>query len=265
MDAAIETNPVLEIAKKLGYKADFDGEGAKTPEEFILYSKEIEKNQRGKIKDLIGKVDTMSSEFTKTQETFAKTIDSQNARHTAELKKAKEKLEKDFDDAVDEADTPRARQIQQEIKEIEKQEVAPKTTTLKTDPNQEYFENWRQKNIWIDTDKKAQAEFKKAHIDLLTEHGEGKGAEFELAYIEKKLKAKMPEKFGLKKKEDPPAGDVGEGKNNVEIGKAINISSLTSEEKAMFNSQKKAFGKHFNEKSSLAAIAAVRAAKKGAK
>lgn len=265
MDAAIETNPVLEIAKKLGYKADFDGEGAKTPEEFILYSKEIEKNQRGKIKDLIGKVDTMSSEFTKTQETFAKTIDSQNARHTAELKKAKEKLEKDFDDAVDEADTPRARQIQQEIKEIEKQEVAPKTTTLKTDPNQEYFENWRQKNIWIDTDKKAQAEFKKAHIDLLTEHGEGKGAEFELAYIEKKLKAKMPEKFGLKKKEDPPAGDIGEGNGNVNVGKELKYSDLNPEEKAQYNRWKKISGKNFSDKATLASIKAVQDNKKGAK
>ena len=261
----VKENPVLEIAKELGYNPDFEGENKKTPEEFILYSKDIEKKQSGTIRGLIGTVDKMSKEFVAVQETFANTIDSQNARHAEELKKEKAQLETKFETAVDEADIVEAKKIQKELKEVEIKQAQ----NLKKDPppvnaDQAYFDKWRDKHIWIDDDKKAQAEFKKAHIDLLTEHGEGRGAEFELAYIEKKLKEKMPAKFGLKPKDTPPAGDIGEGKSTTKISKDLKVNDLNSEEKALFTKFKKAAGKHYNEKSTLNAISAMRAAK-GAK
>lgn len=251
-------NPVLELAKEMGYNPDFEGEGKKTPEEFIKHSSTIVKNQSSKIKDLMGTVEGMSSEFANMQKTFLATTEANEKKHKADLERQKAKLEADLDIAIDEADKDQVHTIRKELSNIEKQKIQPKE---EINGDQVYFDNWSKDKKWIESDKKAIAAFKIAQIKVMAEHGEGRGAEFELKEIDKLLKEEFPEKYGLKKKELPPAGGVAEGKSADENSKDVKLSTLNATEKGLYNSMKKAAGKKFNEESTLKAIGAMRAAK----
>lgn len=252
-------NKVLELAKEMGYNPDYDGEDKKTPEDFIRHGNTIVKKQSGKIKDLVNTVDGMSKEFSNMQKTFLQTTEANEKKYKADLERQKAELEAKLDIAVDEADRDQVNVIRKELSEIERQELKPKE---EVNVDQAYFEKWRKDKAWIEGDIKAQAAFRKAQIDVEVEHGKGRGAEFELTEIDKILKKKYPEKYGLKPEEKPPAGGINEGgKSAKENSKDVKLSTLNAEEKGLYNSMKKAAGKKFNEESTLKAIGAMRAAK----
>ena len=244
---------VLELAKEMGYKEDFEGDGKKTPEEFIKHSSTIIKNQSGKLKDVLGKIEGMSSVITDMQKTFNSTIETNRAQHKAELEKQKRDLETKLDTAVDEADRGEVKRIREELKEIDKKSEAPKAEEINVD--QAYFNKWRSDKTWIDSDKKAQAAFRIAQIEVRTEKGDNISAEVELTEIDKILKDKYPEKYGLKAKEEPPAGYVGsgEGKNSIAT-KVLKMTDLTVDEKSFVDRLKRLQGNKFNEAVTLTSV-----------
>ena len=256
---------VLAIAKEMGYKEDFEGEGKKTPAEFIKHSSKIIKNQSGKLKDVIDKMDGMSGVITEMQKTFNSTIETTKAQHKADLEKQKNALEGKLVEAVNESDVDEVQKIRKEMSDIDKKVNAePKKEEVSGD--QAYFNEWSKEKRWIESDKKAIAAFKIAQIKVISEHGEGRGAEFELKEIDKILKEEYPEKYGLKPKEKPPAGDLGsgDGKNSVST-KVLKMSDLTAGEKTFVDKLKRLQGSNFNEKLTLASVKNTReAAKKGA-
>jgi len=252
-------NPVLELAKEMGYNPEFDGEGKKSPEEFIKRGSTIQRNQNGKIKDLMKTMDGMSSEFVSMQKTFLETTEANERKHKADLETQRQTLETKLDDAVGESDAKEVKKIRSEIKELDKQETKLPKDEVNVD--QAYFNEWAKDRKWIEADKKTQAAFRKAQIDVQVEHGMGNSAEFELTAIDKILKEKYPVEYGLRAKETPPGGDVGEGKSDTKTSKEVKLSTLSTAEEKMFNGMKRAQGNKFDEKSTLKAIGAVRASK----
>jgi len=250
---------VLELAKEMGYKEDFEGDGKKTPAEFIKHSSTIIKNQSGKIKDVLNKVTDLSGVINGMQKTFNTTIETNREQHKADLEKQKQDLENKLDTAVNESDVGEVKKIRKEISEIDKKVVTTPKEEISDD--QAYFNKWSEGKRWIESDKKSIAAFKIAQIKVVAQHGEGRGAEFELKEIDKLLKEEYPEKYGLKPKEDAPAGDVGsgDGKNSVST-KVLKMSDLTADEKGFVDRLKRLQGNNFNEKVTLASVKNTRAA-----
>lgn len=258
---------LIELAKEMGYDPEYDGDDKKTPAEFIKYGAKIQKNQSSKIKDLVGMVDGMKQEFKQLNSTFEQTLTQQQEAHKLQLEKQRKDIEAKMEMAVDEADTAEFRRLKGQLSDIDKEASAikPKQSSNKDD---EFFKSWLVGKEWINTDPTAGREFQRAIANYRIDNG-GRpdvilSVSGELAAAEKHLKEVMPERFGLKKKEEPPAGGPGEGKAKKQgYEEKLTFDALTDTEKTRYNKVKRLLGKDFDEKSTLRNINLAR--KAGAK
>jgi len=105
----VEESTVLDIALKMGFNPDFEGENKKSPEEYILTEREIGKTKsktidrlENRLSDLGAKLDNFTAKYTKSQ------IDA-----------AKSKLETEKDEAIEEGDKAKVKQIDNRINELD--------------------------------------------------------------------------------------------------------------------------------------------------
>ncbi len=250
---------LTELAVEMGYNPEFEGEGKKTPKEFIQHGAKIQKNQSEKIKDLLGRVDGMTGEFEKMQTTFNNSLSAQQKKHQADLERQRTELDARIETAVDEADTVEFKRLDKERKELDKQaqDIVPDTNNdseINQSEAQKYFNKWYSDKQWIKPGSDAEKEMNKAIALFRIDKG-GRAdilidAESELAAAEKHLKEKFPDRFGLKPVESPPAGP-GEGKSKGGSGNALKVSDLTADEKRSLTKWKSLLRDRYNEKQML--------------
>lgn len=257
---------VLEIAKEMGYDPEYNGDDKKTPEEFIKYGAKIQRNQSQKIKDLLNRMDSMSSEFEKMNRTFSETLTAQQEKHKVELERQKTEIEAKMERAVDEADTAEFKRLQSQMKTLEKQERDIKPVATKSS-DELIFEKWKADGrSFLDTDVEAAKEFQIALAEIrIKKNGRADlplPVNEELDHIDSHLKKVYPERFGLKKEEKPPAGGPGEGKAKGDKAETkLTYKQLSETEKQQYDSWMRSLGKGFNPETLLNSFSLARKAR----
>lgn len=256
-------DPVTALAVEMGFDPEYDGENKKTAEEFIRHGAKIQRSQSEKIKDLLGRVDGIATEFNKMQDNFNQTLTAQQEKHRQDLERQREDIESQMMTAVDEADTDRFKRLQKDLKDIDNQasKIVPKQNTNSA---QEAFNKWIADKTWIKDGTPEAKELMKAVTAWRIDNGHPTDKivdpEKELAYAEQHLKKLYPEKFGLKPKEDPGGATVGEGKNKGGAERSLKLSELSDSERKEYDKWKRIIGKSFNGEQFLKNIALARKA-----
>lgn len=246
---------ILELAKGMGYDPDYEGEDKKTPEEYIKYGASIQRRQSNKIKDLAGIVEDMKGEFKRLNTTFESTLTAQQEKHKSDLEKQRKEIEARMEVAVDEADREEFLRLKSRLADVNKEESSIKPAPA-INKDQEFFNSWISGKEWINTDATAGREFQRAIANYRIDNG-GRpdvvmSVQKELEAAENHLKEKFPERFGIKPKEEPPAGGPGEGKNKKSVtDKKITYDQLSGVEKQRYDKLKKIMGKDFSEENTL--------------
>ncbi len=266
-----EKQTVEGIASEIGWKEDFDVDGAKTAEEYILHSATINKKQSGTIRGQNDRLEELKNSNNKItsmmagmQEKFNTVTEQQRVKHESDLDAQKESLILSRDKAIDEADRDEVNSIDKKIASVDKQKqanVAP--SKEKANPDQEYFDKWAADKLeWLVEGSREHKEMLKSINNYRIDSNGKVDVVEELKLAEDRLKKKFPARFGLDPEELPPGGDVGEGKaSKTKATKELDIKSLDATERQEYKEYERIMGKNFNSKAMLKNFANMRAAR----
>lgn len=192
-------NKVETLAKEIGWNPDYDGENAKSAEEYILNGREIQatsskhmKRQKQQIEDLTRGVADL------------KTFQETNYKVSVKNMKGRIRdLETQLADAKIDKDPVAEAKITKEITEIQAiPDELPKTAAA---PPPEFLE-WRDENPWYSTDEKMH-DFAEAIGDENTALAKADYPRF-LKKIATAVKKEFPDKFEKPKAKTPAAPSV---------------------------------------------------------
>jgi hypothetical protein len=214
-----ERSQVEVLAGKMGWNPDYEGEGAKSAEQFILDSREIMDGMTKRMRNQGKQLEEMNlavSELKNHNETVYQL-------EVAKLKREIKTLKANRKEAIENGDTERVAEIDEQIEDLNNV-PAPKKATPAT-PQE--FSDWHEKNEWYESDNE------------LTEFANRLSAGFKedavfqalpltkrLKKIEKLVKAEFPEKFEATQKPTPPAGGVEGGGKKVNSKKVYALKDL---------------------------------------
>jgi len=194
-----KADAVLELAVKMGYNPNYDGVDRefKSPEEFILNSKNIQNTMSKQMKALKAEVEDHKiglKQLQKHNETVYKAQIAQMENRIAELKAQKK-------EAIRDEDPERAMELDEQIGKLEKtsKEKPPEVTEVNPE-----FKKWVAENEWYTEDDEL-CEY--ANIQAANNPKyKGLSAKRLYAMITKDVKKMFPEKFEQKeeKSPDPP-------------------------------------------------------------
>ena len=200
----VRSKAIEEIAMKLGYNPDFDGDDKeyKTPEEFILNSKDIQKTMSKQKDNLSKKVDSMRAELEENRrmaQGLRKHFEALNEATVAGLKSRINELEGQRQAALDEEDHTRVRKIDEQIDDLEK--VSNKKVEEDA-PIPPEFKAWVADNEWYYEDEELRT-YANAQVN---NNPKFIGMTQKMVYktIEKDVKEAFPEKFQSEKVEKEP-------------------------------------------------------------
>lgn len=219
-----EYTDVERVAMDIGWNPDFEGENAKTAEEFIKASRDITDAYRKQIKNSSEKISLLEKGFLDFKEILS-------AEHEAKQKAMEAKIEelnRMREKALDEEDVPEVRKIESQIrtesaalaKTIRRGEAESKQTK---NPD---FDEWNKKNPWYGTNDEmtayAEAQFEN---DLSLR---GLSAKRVYAKIEARVREEFPEEFESEKKPQKKTA-VESGGSGPRRSSKITYSDLDAE------------------------------------
>jgi len=187
-----ETNPVEDLAQKLGWKPNFKGEGAVDAETFILRSRDINSS--------LGKtVNSLKKELSAVREGMETVQWNAERSYKGEISRLKTEiaaLKSDRRKAIEEGNVSAVEQYDTRIKDLEKatEETPPKKEKKEAGPVPEYI-TWVKDNPWYEEDEEM-----RVFANVLRETPEYKAVEAAsfsrmLKKIEKAVKKEFVDKF----------------------------------------------------------------------
>jgi len=184
-------DPILELAKKIGYNPDYTGDEREflTPEQFILKSKEIQKTASDHIKKQGRDIAELKNNFS----AYKKHLDALYKAQMSNLKAEIASLKTRRRQADADGDHDLARELDNQINELNKtpQELPEAGTEIHPD-----FIAWVDDNGWYEKDNEL-----RAYADMLGEQPEYRALGQRsyrnmLDKIEESVKKMFPQKFG---------------------------------------------------------------------
>ena len=136
---------VLELAKQLGYNPDFQGDGKRTAEEFILESKNIQKTMANRMNRLQEEVDESKRSLSGIQSHLKAVYEHQ----VKTLKNEIEELKYQRSEAIKDEDHEKVRSLDGRINELEKESETKPTEPAPMSPE---FKKWVDQNEWYRDD-----------------------------------------------------------------------------------------------------------------
>jgi hypothetical protein len=138
---------IEKLAMEIGWNPDFEGEGAKTAEEYIKNSREIQDTMR----DLMRKQTTTISELKSGIDAINKHNQNVYKAEVANLQAKITQLKAEKRDAIEEGDVEKVEQIDNQIDGINQIPATPAAQPAPTQPDPE-FVKWHKQNTWYQTD-----------------------------------------------------------------------------------------------------------------
>lgn len=235
---------IEQLAVEIGWNPDYEGDDAKTADEFIRDGREIQntmrdgwRTDRKKIDQLTGKLNEMNGTIEQMSSHFKRAIENERA----EARVAYNKLKAERKDAIADGDADRVDEIEMQMQVEQQKTVVPEEPTI--DPE---TRKWLKKNEWFNEDEDLQA----LAIGL-----EKSGVP--LDEITDRVKKLFPDHKlfrGTKPEKKPPVSPVeGGGKPPAKSRATMSVKDLTAPERAAMNdfiSQ----GLYKNEKEYLKAV-----------
>ena len=215
---------ILDAAKKQGYNENFEGEGKKTPKEFL----EVGLNHNHVLKErndkLSGQVEVLTSQIGQLKTNMQKLVQFQEDQKKKAVEKAVRELNKQRKEAIEESDVERVEEIDKEIKAHEKVEESMDNAILST---------WMEDNQWYTADPLMGMVADRIFDQLAATKKFGNdeaGYKSALSEVESKIKELYPEKFRNPNKDKP--ADVAGGRPSPEKSSKKTYADLPPEAKA---------------------------------
>lgn len=203
---------VEDIAKEIGWNPDYDGDDKKSAAQFIRDSKEINKTIHKHMKRFREDAELLRRNQDELKSHYQRMVDAEKKsaeNKISELKTKIEKLEERKYQVVEEGDVKTVREIDNEIKDLEKQRVDLEKEKDTPTPSQqsEYdpeFVAWKDQNKWYDKDSDnynaSMAKSAEAEAARLTERYGKLPLGVILSHVDMKMKELFPEHFTPKPK-----------------------------------------------------------------
>lgn len=147
-----EIKAVTKVAEKIGYNPNYDGPNKKSPVEYILDGRDIQKQLSESLRDKLKHIDALREDVGKVT-AFVK---KQSEQRVAELEKTVAELQAKRKEAVEEGDVEGFEAAEKSIKEVvdvlntEKSQAQPKNVNKQF---QQEFEKWKSDNDWYEKDE----------------------------------------------------------------------------------------------------------------
>ena len=192
---AQEYSPDEQRAMEFGWKPKDEWDG--DPEDWVS-AKQF--NQRG---ELFSRISKLQHSLKNTEETTKKLIEHNKKLYDAGYRKALSDLKSEKKEAIENGDTSRIFQIDEQIDELKEQHVEAvrefekevKTATPDINPA---FEQWVSNNNWYQSDKRLRA-YADGVAQEIVDEARSKGVQPDfgklLAEVTKEIRTKFPERF----------------------------------------------------------------------
>jgi hypothetical protein len=218
-----QPDAIEQRALEMGWrpKEEFDGDEADfiDAKEFVRRKPLFDKieHQSKEIKNVRKALEAMSQHYTKVQE--------------AEYKRALAQLEAKRAEAVSDADGDAFKQIDTEIKRVEKEAASIKVAQVEEVPEvPQEFQNWTSRNKWYEDVSYMRAFADDLGVKL---HKQGLSPKEVLVKVEQAVKAEFPNKFKNPNKENAP--DVSNGDARGTSRSRSNDVEMTDMERRIMN------------------------------
>jgi hypothetical protein len=211
-------NEVEAIAQKLRWNPEYDGDDAKTAQEFILNSRDIQKTQRDHAKRLQSEIEELRNGFGAFQEHVKATYASQ----VEEYKQKIEDLKAERKAAMKDGDVDAVDAIERKLENTAKQK--PKAPPTTPNYSQAEVNSWFDQNAWANPNSREfNQEMANVVDSILSPYAIFQGDQVVgykvsvprlLEKARKEVKGLYPEKFEKKKDDAPPRAPAMEGATN---------------------------------------------------